>query len=338
MRDAKLRTLILGAGGFLGINLVDALLSEGVVPACGRRRRSNVLALRSRKVPLVLADLDAPETLDEAMRDVDVVFHLAGHYPRYSTSPAAAMELGLRQTRAVLDAAARAGVRRLIYASTTATVAPAPSGPSDESHVFPAVPRLGTYHDLKWAMEDLCLREDRLDVRVACPSGCLGPYDLRVGTTALLVALACGKNPPHPDGITNLVDVRDVATGLVRMARQDDAPRRVILSALSAPLHGLLCELAARYRVPQPSPPLRAEVAQQLALDEERRAERDGGRPALSREIADLVVYGVPLDTRLAEQALGMRWTPLSQTLDALDGWARRMGFIPDITPSETPA
>lgn len=333
-----MRTLILGAGGFLGINLVDALQREGIEPTCGRRRRSNVLALRSRKVPLVLTDLDAPETLDEAMRDVDVVFHLAGHYPRYSTDPAGAMELGLRQTHAVLDAAARAGVGRLIYASTTATVAPAPSGPSDESHVYAGTPGLGTYHDLKWAMEEMCLSEDRLDVKVACPSGCLGPYDLRVGTTALLVALACGIDPPHPDGITNLVDVRDVATALVRMARQPEVPRRVILSAYSVPLHGLLCELAARYRVSQPSAPLSAAGAQQLALDEERRAEREGGRPALSREIADLVVNGVPLDTRLAEQSLGMRWTPLSQTLDALDGWARRMGFIPEIPTSESQA
>lgn len=334
---AHLRALILGAGGFLGINLVDALLEAGIVPRCGRRRRSNVLALRSRRVPLVHADLDDGDSLREAMRDTDVVFHLAGHYPRLSTAPDVAMELGTRQLRAVLDAAAAAGVGRVVYASSTASVAPNPDGgPSDERHVFPTVPGHGTYHDLKWAMEEIAQAERRVDVLVACPSGCLGPWDLRVGTSAMLVAIARGMDPPHPDGIANLVDVRDVAVGLIRMAERADAPRRVILNGQGVMLQGFLEQLADRYGVRRPSPALPASDALALADAEERRVETEGGRPALSREIADLVVHGVPMDTRLAEQALGMRWTPLQETLDAFDGWARRLGFIPDTPTQET--
>jgi nucleoside-diphosphate-sugar epimerase len=327
--------LVLGAGGFLGINLVDALAREGVVPRCGRRRRSNVLALRSRKVPLVPADLDSPEELEAAMRGCDVVYHLAGHYPRLSTAPHVALALGLTQSRAVIEAAVRAGVKRLVYASTTATVAPAPEGPSDESHVFTAAPRLGTYHDLKWAMEEMFLTERRLEVVVACPSGCLGPYDLRVGTSAIVVALANGMDPPHPDGIANLVDVRDVATALVRLGHHPSPPRRVIISAASVGLHSFLCDLADRYGVAPPSAPMRAEEALRYSDEEELRVEREGGRPGLSREIADLVVHGTPLSTRLAETTLGMRWTPLEDTLDALDEWARRMGFVPQTTTVE---
>lgn len=290
-----------------------------------------MLALRSRRVPLVHADLDEPASLREAMADTDVVFHLAGHYPRLSTAPEVSMELGTRQLRSVLDAAAEAGVGRLIYVSSTATVAPAPEGPSDESHVFPTIPGHGTYHDLKWAMEEIALAEDRVDVRVSCPSGCLGPWDLRVGTSALLVGLARGMDPPHPDGMTNMVDARDVAVSLIRQAERPDAPRRVIVSGHGMMLHDLFVMLAGRYHVPPPSPALPSSDALALADAEERRVEVEGGRPALSREIADLVVHGVPLDTRLAEQSLDMKWTPLNQTLDAFDGWARRLGFIPDL-------
>ena len=63
-------TLVLGAGGFLGLNIVDALVAAGETPRCGRRVRSNVIPLRSRKLPMVVTDLEQPETLREAMIEI----------------------------------------------------------------------------------------------------------------------------------------------------------------------------------------------------------------------------------------------------------------------------
>ena len=321
--------LVLGAGGFLGLNLVEALLAAGEVPRCGRRTRGNVLALRALRVPMVSAELEDPLELERAMAGCATVFHLAGHYPRLSLDPAGALATGLGQLRNVLEAAARGGVRRLVYVSSAATAAPAPSGPSDERHVYAARPGHGTYHGLKWEMERLALAEDRLEVVVACPGACLGPWDLRVGTSALLVATARGLDPPHPDGWINLIDARDVATALLRISTLAAPPRRVLLSGANRRLHPLLRELALRYGVAPPSPPLDADAAIALADAEEARAARERGRPALSREIVDLLVHGVRLDTRLAEEALGLRCRPLAQTLSAADAWARRMRIIP---------
>ena len=322
--------LVLGGGGFLGLNLVEALLASGAVPRCGRRARGNVLSLRRLHVPLVPAELDAPLELERAMEDCATVFHLAGHYPRLSLDPSGALATGLGQLRNVLEAAARAGVKRLVYVSSAATAAPAPAGPSDERHVYATRPGHGTYHDLKWEMERLALAEDRFEVVVACPGACLGPWDLRVGTSALLVATARGLDPPHPDGWLNLIDARDVATALIRLSTLPAPPKRVLLSGGNHRLHPLLCELALHYGVAPPSPPLAANQAIAFADAEEARAAREGGRPAVAREIVDLIVRGVPLDTRLAAEALGLRCRPLEQTLSATDAWARRMRIIPD--------
>ncbi|MCB9647623.1 MAG: NAD-dependent epimerase/dehydratase family protein [Deltaproteobacteria bacterium] len=330
-----MKALVLGAGGFIGLNLVDALLAAGHTPRCGRRARSNVLPLRSRKVPLVPADLEDPEGLQAAMRDVDVVFHAAGHYPRFAHRPEEALQAGLRQTRNVLDAAAAAGVRRLVYASTTATVARGQAGSSNEGHVFASAPEHGTYHRLKWHMEAQALAEDRLEVRVACPAGCIGPWDLRVGTSALLVGTARGLDPPHPDGVVNLVDARDVAQGMLQLAALEESPRRVILSGSTHRLQDLLQLLARRYHVAPPSPPLTTAEAVALADAEERRAAEGGPRASLSREIVDLILYGVPLDAGLSERALGLRYRSLEDTLDAFDAWARRMRLIPEPSPQE---
>ena len=195
--------------------------------------------------------------------------------------------------------------------------------------MFRARPGHGTYHDLKWAMEQVALAEKRFEVVVACPGACLGPWDLRVGTSALLVAIARGMDPPHPDGVVNLVDARDVAVALVRLAAHRSPPRRVLLSGGNHRLQPLLVALSARYRGREPSPPLAAAEAIALADAEERKAAEHGGRPALSREIVDLVLHGVPLDTRLAHDALGLSFRPLDETLDAADAWFRRMHLIP---------
>jgi dihydroflavonol-4-reductase len=331
-------TLVLGAGGFLGLNLVDALQAAGEPLRCGRRKRSNVLGLRERRAPLVQADLESPEELRAAMAGCEIVQHLAGHYPKLSLDCAAALQTGLRQLENVLDAAAAAGVRRLIYVSSAATAAPSPAGgPSDESCVFAQAPGFGTYHDLKWAMEQRALAEQRLEVLVACPGACLGPWDLRVGTSALLVATARGLAPPHPDGVINAVDVRDVALALVRLARHPSPPRRLLLSGSNLQVQQMLEELSLRYGAPPPAAPLSAAEALALADAGEARAHAQGGRPELSREIADLIVHGVPLDASLARRTLGLAFRPLAETLDAADAWNRRMRILPSATTQVRP-
>lgn len=323
-----MQVLVLGASGFLGLNTVDALVARRIVPRCGVRRR-NVLALKKRGAPRVRVDLDDVASLEAAMAGCEVVVHAAGHYPRTSLDRKGTLSTGLRQTDHVLQAAFRTGVRRLVYLSSAATVAPA-LGPSTEADRHLAPPGHGVYHDLKWAMEERVLASAPLEVAVVCPGACLGPWDLRIGTSALLVALAHGMDPPHPDGWVNVVDARDVARAVVALVSHPSPPRRVLLAGGDHRLHELLVSLADRYRVPPPSPPLAAEDAVALADAEERAAR---GRPRIHREIVDLVIHGVRIDAVLAERALGLRWTPLSDTLDTFDAWARRLGLLPPEHP-----
>lgn len=322
--------LILGAAGYLGLNLVDALAELGIAPRCGRRPKTNVIPLRRRGLELANADLDNPDELERAMRPARVVYHLAGHYPRLSVDRAAAIATGTRQLRHVLRAAERARVERLIYVSSTATVAPSRDDrPADERDVFDAPPGFGVYHDLKWHMEDIARREAGCEVLIACPGACLGPFDYRVGTTALLAATAQGLQPPHPDGVVNLVDVRDVAHGLVALGQKNNAPNRVLLTGHNHRLHDFLGEISQRYGVAAPAEALSGEAAIALADAEEHRVAGTRERPRLSREIADLVVHGGAINAQLAERELGLKWTPLNDTLDAFDDWARRMRIIP---------
>ncbi len=321
--------LLLGAGGFLGLNTVDALLAEGIKFTCGRRKRSNVLGLRQRNVPMVVADLDQPATLRAAMRGCDTVVHLAGHYPRLSTEPQRSLQLGTEQIRAVLDAAATAGVERLIYVSSTATVAPRRDRPSDEADIFSTSPHFGAYHALKWAMEQQVADERRFSTTTLCPGACLGPYDWKAGTSAILWQLRAGHCPPHPDGIVSWVDVRDVALAIARLLRSNFSSSRLLLSAQSAGFHDFVQLAASRYNVVAVAQALTAEAAIALADAEEQRSAREGGRPRISRELVDLIIHGARLDGSRAKGLLGLGYRPLHEALDAFDAWAQRLGVTP---------
>lgn len=316
--------LILGAGGFLGLNTTDALRAAGADVRCGRRARGNVLGLRQRKVTLVEADLDAPATLRPAMRGCHTVVHLAGHYPRLSLQPDRSLGLALQQTRAALDAAAAEGVRRLIFVSSTATVARRAAAPSREADVLTEPPSFGAYHAVKWAMERLVAEEGRFETVTLCPAACLGPFDWKAGTSAMLWQLRQGVCPPHPDGTVSWVDVRDVALAIARLVAIASAPQRLLLSASSLGFHRFVADVAARYGVAV-RPALGDADAIALADAEERRAARSGTRPLLSRELVDLILHGAHIDGSRAEALLGLRYRPLEDALAAFDVWAQRM-------------
>jgi dihydroflavonol-4-reductase len=289
------------------------------------------MALRKRQVDVVHADLDEPESLAAAMANTDLVLHVAGHYPALSLDPEATLALGLRQMLNVLDAAALQGVRRLVYVSSAATAAPSESDePSTEAHVFADADGMGAYHTLKFRMEQLALAEDRLEVTIACPGACLGPWDQRVGTSAPLVALANGQPVALPDGMLNLVDVRDAAAGIAELGLLSTVPERVLMVGHNLPLFDFLNDVADRYGVPGPKR-LPAMAARRAALREERIAARDGTRAKLSVELVDLIVEGIAIDASLSRQALGLTYRPVEETLEAFEQWARPRRILPRI-------
>jgi dihydroflavonol-4-reductase len=328
--------LVLGAAGFLGLHVMHALKPTHRV--CGaHRRRTNTMLLRRAKVDRRYADLDEPESLVQAMCDQDVVVHAAGHYPRHSLDPATAMSTGVRQTQSVLDAAAQAGVGRLVYLSSTATVASNPYGPADERHVFAKTPGFGTYHDLKWAMEQLVLKETRFETIVLCPAACIGAFDLRVGTSALLVATARGMQPEHPDGLVHIVDARDVGQAVALAVGARRPSPRLLVSGGTYDLHALLVTVSDRYAVRAPKAALDAITAKRMADQSETLALEQGGRSTMVREIVDLVVHAIPLDASRICVELGQSYRPLTETLDTFDAFARRMRFIPPLPAEKQP-
>jgi len=323
------RALVIGGSGFIGLHVVDALLERGWAVSVTRRKSTPTLFLRKRPVSLLDASLDDRGSLERAMAGCDVVALSAGYYPRYSTDRAAAVRTGVEGIENALSAAWSAGVRRVVYTSTVAVLGEPEAGRlADERDVNGPTRDDGVYASVKREMEKRvdAWRARGMSVVSMITGGCMGPGDLRLGTTGVLLTALRQILPFWVDGWVNLVDVRDVARAHVLAI---DAPGpRYCLGGHDIRMRALLTRVAERYGVPLTAPEVLPEFAREQADLAEREAEPVRGRVPMPRELVDLVCAGQPVSSALAERELGLSWLPVDVSLDQTREWLVKYGYL----------
>lgn len=337
-----MRALVVGGTGFVGMNVVRALVARGDDVHATRRARGNTLFARRLGARLVVADLDSETELADAMRGREVVFQCAGHYPRYSLNKAREVAIARRRAATALSAARRAGVERFVLVSSMATV-----GPPRFSHTRSTErdapdfwSRRTVYHAVKLAIEAETLRAGAggPDVVVACPGAIFGELDVKAGTGFLIVALANDLLPFRFEGRTNVIDADDLARALIRAAERGRAGQRYLLGGWDLWLSELIDALCVTLRVSPPRVSLPLSAAAALATVSEIRAARAHvpRRPLLSRELVDVIRHGRFLDTSKARQELGLDPPrPLNETLEKACRWYARHGYLKGLPHAE---
>lgn len=318
------RILVVGATGFVGLHVVDALLAAGYSVRATRRPRSITLLLRRRDVELVPASLEDPEALRAAMVGCDAVCFCAAHYPRYSLHPEAAIATATEGARAIVEAALAAGIARVVVTGSIASVGPAPEGrAADERDVFGSPPVESVYGQVKWYVERELDRgrERGLEIVSLMAGACFGPGDLRLGTNGILAAMLAGALPWWVDGYVNVTDVRDVAQAHVAALECPKPLPRYALPGRTVRVGALFRWLALRYQVKAPALELSAEDAVARADREERLAEPKRERVLWPRELVDLVTHGRRVSGTAALRDLGFAPAEVGETFDQAAVW-----------------
>jgi UDP-glucose 4-epimerase len=160
------RYLVTGGAGFIGSHIAAALAARGervrIFDNLATGREANLAAVaEAGPVEVVHGDLRELDAVRAAMAEVDVVFHEAAlaSVPRSIAEPIASLESNVNGTQHILLAAREAGVRRLIYASSSSVYGNTPFLPKQED--MPTSP-LSPYAIQKLTGEQLCLTYHRL--------------------------------------------------------------------------------------------------------------------------------------------------------------------------------
>ncbi|HJZ12249.1 MAG TPA: SDR family oxidoreductase [Acidobacteriota bacterium] len=152
------RYLVTGGGGFIGSHLVEALVAEGhfvrVVDNFDTGTRQNLKDI-AREVEIIEASVQDPLAIQKAVEGIDFVLHQAarGSVPRSLSDPGGTHESNLTGTLQVLRAAHKAGVKRVVFASSSSVYGETPTLPKEES-MFPSP--LSPYAVTKLAAEYYC--------------------------------------------------------------------------------------------------------------------------------------------------------------------------------------
>jgi dihydroflavonol-4-reductase len=238
-------TLVTGATGFVGWHVARALLERG--------RSVRALArdpARLRELPgvePVQGDLRDPASLARAVEGSGVVFHVAADYRLWTREPQEVYRSNVEGTRAMLEAARRAGVERFVYTSTVGCIGIPPAGIGDESMPARLEEMQGPYKRSKFLAEQVALEfaENGFPVVIVNPTAPVGDHDFKPTPTGkIVVDFVRGAIPAYVDTGLNVVDVRDVACAHLAACERGVAGERYILGAENMTLRQILETLA----------------------------------------------------------------------------------------------
>jgi dihydroflavonol-4-reductase len=242
--------LVTGGTGFVGAALVRALLGAGEAVRVLVRSGSDQRNLAGLDIETVTGDLINPAALADAVAGCRAVFHAAADYRLFVPDPARMYAVNVEGTRALLRAAMAAGVQRIVYTSSVATLGTDPSGaPADEHTPVALKDMVGHYKRSKFLAEQAVAKlvtEQAAPVVIVNPSTPIGPRDIKPTPTGqILVDAARGRIPAFVDTGLNVVHVDDVAQGHLLAWQRGRIGERYILGGEDMTLQAILAEVAA---------------------------------------------------------------------------------------------
>lgn len=327
-------TLVTGATGFVGSAVARRLLAEGETVRVLTRPESNRANIDGLPVDVAVGDLRDKASLGAALAGCRSLYHVAADYRLWTPRPEALYAANVAGTQNLIRAAMDAGIERIVYTSSVATLGINPDGtPADETTAVAIDDMIGHYKRSKFLAEDAVrrlIRDEAAPVVIVNPSTPIGPRDIKPTPTGrMIVEAAAGRMPAFVDTGLNLVHVDDVATGHLLAFRRGRIGERYVLGGENLTLAEILHAIAAitgrrppRIRLPHAAIMPVAAVAEGWA-----RLFRTG-EPFVTLDGVRMARKRMFFSAARAESELGYTARPPLEALrDAID-WFAANGFL----------
>ncbi len=327
-----MRLFVTGATGFVGAHVAQLAAAQGAELRLLARATSNISRL-PKGADVVVGDLRAPEGFAAALRGCDALIHVAADYRLWVPDPAEMYKANVEGTRALLRLAREAGVRRVVYTSSVATMGFKMDGTVvDEDTAVSEADMIGHYKRSKWMAEQVALEAGRAgqEVIVLNPTTPIGALDTKPTPTGrIVVDFLNRKFPAYVDTGLNLVDVEEIARMHLVALERGRVGERYILGGENLTLKQILDRLGKISGLPSPSLKVPHGVAMAFAFfDETITGKLRGKEPRATVEAVRMGKKMMFASSAKAERELGLKVGSVEGALMSACAWFYKNGYV----------
>jgi dihydroflavonol-4-reductase len=333
-----MKCFVTGATGFVGANLVHELVAQGHKVKALIRPGGDRRGLAGVAYETVTGDLSDRAKLVQSMRGCEWCFHVAAFYQLWLRDYRPMYQTNVEGTRTMLESAAEAGCKRIVYTSTVGCVGlPREENgqviPSDEQVLVSETIKRNPYKHSKWLGEQVAreLAAEGMPIVVVNPSAPVGPRDVKPTPTGrIIVDFLNRRMPGYLDTGLNWVHVRDVAVGHILAAKKGKVGERYILGHAEGnwTMKQTLDVLAELAGLPAPKRQVPFWLAMTYARFSEGFSWVTGKPPRAPVAGVRMARHKMWFDPAKAIRELGLPQTPPQEAFREAIAWFKKNGFV----------
>ena len=328
-----MKVFLTGATGFVGSHVAKLAAAQGVSLRVLTRSTSNTSNLPA-SAEVVLGDLREPSAFASALQGCDALVHVAADYRLWVPDPQEMYKANVEGTRELLRLAREAGVPRVVYTSSVATMGFKSDGTVvDETTPVSEAHMIGHYKRSKWLAEQEAIAAARAGqhVIVLNPTTPIGAMDVKPTPTGRILVDFLNRNfPAYVDTGLNLVDVEEIARMHLTALEHGRPGERYILGGENLTLKQILDRMSSITGLPSPTMQVPHAVAMAFAFfDETITGKLLGKEPRATVEAVRMGKKKMFASSHKAELELGFKVLPVYAALRSAIEWFVEHGYAP---------